>query len=31
MLRRMMEVDMVNRATLEEVYKDAKFHIGIFN
>lgn len=30
-LRRMLEVDMVERATIEEVYRDAKFNVGIFD
>ncbi|OMJ66247.1 hypothetical protein SteCoe_36983 [Stentor coeruleus] len=30
-IRRMLEVDMVERVTMDEVYKDAKFHVGIFN
>ncbi|OMJ69413.1 hypothetical protein SteCoe_32863 [Stentor coeruleus] len=30
-LRRMLEVDIVNRATIDEIYKDAKYHVGIFD
>ncbi|OMJ65279.1 hypothetical protein SteCoe_38629 [Stentor coeruleus] len=30
-LRRMLEVDIVERATIDEIYKDAKFYVGIFN
>ncbi|OMJ65414.1 hypothetical protein SteCoe_38270 [Stentor coeruleus] len=30
-LRRMLEVDIVERATIDEIYKDAKYYVGIFD
>ncbi|OMJ79159.1 hypothetical protein SteCoe_20857 [Stentor coeruleus] len=30
-LRRMLEVDIIERATIDEIFKDAKFYVGIFD